>query len=84
MILRSLFADEPTGALNRSVAAEVMDVLGRVHEEGTAILMVTHDARVAAVCDRILYLLDGRIVGELINSDHSEQRVSQWLGRMGW
>lgn len=79
-----IFADEPTGALNQSAAAEVMEVLERVHEEGTAILMVTHDARVAAHCDRILYLLDGQIVGEFINSDHSEQRVSQWLGSMGW
>lgn len=60
-----LFADEPTGALNQSAAKEVMEELTKLNREGTAILMVTHDSKVAGCCERILYLLDGRIRGEL-------------------
>ena len=60
-----LFADEPTGALNQSAAKEVMEDLTKLNREGTAILMVTHDSKVAGCCERILYLLDGRICGEL-------------------
>lgn len=60
-----LFADEPTGALNQSAAKEVMEELMKLNREGTAILMVTHDGKVAGCCERILYLLDGRICGEL-------------------
>lgn len=60
-----LFADEPTGALNQSAAKEVMEELTKLNREGTAILMVTHDSKVAGCCERILYLLDGRIRREL-------------------
>lgn len=86
-----LFADEPTGALNKSAAAEVMAELVTLNQEGTAILMVTHDNKVASQCDRILYLLDGRICGELTlgkfsgeNQKQREDRVSRWLMEMGW
>lgn len=86
-----LFADEPTGALNKSAAAEVMAELVKLNQEGTAILMVTHDNKVASQCDRILYLLDGRICGELTlgkfsgeNQKQREDRVSRWLMEMGW
>ena len=58
-----LFADEPTGALNQSAAQEVMAEFTRLNQEGTTILMVTHDSKVAAKCGRILYLLDGCIQG---------------------
>ena len=53
---RLLFADEPTGALNRTSSNEVMDELVKLNREGTTIVMVTHDAKVAARCSRILYL----------------------------
>lgn len=84
-----LFADEPTGALNRSAAAEVMSELVRINREGTAVLVVTHDSKVAAECGRILYLLDGRINGELIlnqtaDAKRREDKVNQWLKEMGW
>ena len=51
-----LFADEPTGALNRTAANEVMDELVKLNKEGTTIMMVTHDSKVAAKCSRILYI----------------------------
>ena len=84
-----LFADEPTGALNQSAAQEVMAEFTRLNQEGTTILMVTHDAKVAARCGRILYLLDGAIKGEfspagIVGEKEREAAVSQWLGEMGW
>lgn len=85
------FTDEPTGALNKSAAAEVMEELVKLNREGMAILMVTHDSRVASSCDRILYLLDGHILGELKLGKHGdetekcrEERVNLWLMEMGW
>lgn len=86
-----LFADEPTGALNKSAAAEVMAEFVKLNREGTTILMVTHDSRVAGNCDRILYLLDGRICGELMlgkpepgMEKNREEKVNSWLMKMGW
>lgn len=84
-----LFADEPTGALNQSAAAEVMTQLVKLHREGMAVLVVTHDSRVAGQCDRILYLLDGRIRGELTLDQKAGERqresaVNNWLTGMGW
>lgn len=86
-----LLADEPTGALNKGAAAEVMMELTKLNREGTGILMVTHDSRIALSCDRILYLLDGRICGELTlgkqepgTERQREERVNRWLMEMGW
>lgn len=86
-----LFADEPTGALNQSAAQEVMQAFLKLNRTGTSILMVTHDSRVASRCERILYLLDGKIRGELylgkFKSEEErvrEQKVSDWLGKLGW
>ena len=63
----------------------------KLNQENTTILMVTHDSKVAARCDRILYLLDGRIQGELVmgkwSSDTAkdrERKISDWLTEMGW
>jgi energy-coupling factor transporter ATP-binding protein EcfA2 len=59
-----LLGDEPTGALDSTAAAEIMDILGELNAEGTTIMLVTHDAKVAARTDRVLYMVDGRIVGD--------------------
>lgn len=56
-----LLADEPTGALNRAAAEEVMKEFVRLNKEGMSILIVTHDSKVASVCSRVLYLEDGQI-----------------------
>jgi putative ABC transport system ATP-binding protein len=58
---RLLLADEPTGALDSAGAAEIVDLLRQLHREGQAILLVTHDAAVAAAADRTVLLRDGRI-----------------------
>lgn len=61
---RILLGDEPTGALDSTAAAEIMDILAELNAEGTTIMLVTHDARVAARTARVLYMVDGRIVGD--------------------
>ena len=60
-----LFCDEPTGALNSKTATEIMDVFGEINKGGTAIVMVTHDAKVASRSERIMFMVDGKIVQEL-------------------
>lgn len=59
-----IFGDEPTGALNSAAAAEIMDLLYDINRAGTTVLLVTHDVKVAARADRVLFMLDGRIVAE--------------------
>jgi putative ABC transport system ATP-binding protein len=59
-----LVADEPTGALDRTAAGQVLDLFGRAVANGTCLVCVTHDPMVAARADRVLYLLDGSLVAE--------------------
>jgi putative ABC transport system ATP-binding protein len=60
-----IFGDEPTGALNSTMGNEVLDLLTQLNENGQSIVMVTHDLKAAARATRLLYLSDGRIVGDL-------------------
>lgn len=87
-----LFADEPTGALNSKAAQEVMSELGRINREGTTIMIVTHDVKVAAQSDKVLYMVDGNIQGEHILGKYPpeqglrerEHSLTGWLMEMGW
>ncbi len=88
---KMIFADEPTGALNRASSDEVMEELSKLNSEGTTIMLVTHDVKVAAKCTRILYIVDGNIKGEynLGKYDRSklrdrERELNNWLMEMGW
>jgi putative ABC transport system ATP-binding protein len=58
-----LLADEPTGALDSAGGAEVLELFKRLHADGQTIMMVTHDAGVAAAADRIVRMRDGRLEG---------------------
>ena len=60
-----IFADEPTGALNRSASDEVMSILNSLNYDGTTMMIVTHDMKVAAKCSKVMYIVDGNIKGEL-------------------
>lgn len=61
-----VFADEPTGALDRATGDAVLDVLqGTARRLGQTLVLVTHDPRVAAAADSVLFLADGRFAGEL-------------------
>jgi putative ABC transport system ATP-binding protein len=62
-----LLADEPTGALDSEGGQEVIELLSRLHRGGQTIVLVTHDAGVAAAANRVVRMRDGRIVDE--NSD---------------
>ena len=87
-----IFADEPTGALNSKAAGDVMRELSAANREGTAIMMVTHSERVAAQSERVIYLVDGGIRGELTlgrmedasELSSREHRLREWLSDLGW
>ena len=94
-----LFADEPTGALNRKNTNDVLDLLTELNKEGQSIVMVTHDVKAALRGNRILYLDDGDIVGELELSSYGEKdkngeliqsykareaQVNAWLESLDW
>jgi putative ABC transport system ATP-binding protein len=59
-----LLADEPTGNLDTAASQEVVSLLRAQRERGQAILMVTHDARVASAADRVITMRDGRVADE--------------------
>jgi putative ABC transport system ATP-binding protein len=68
-----VFADEPTGNLDSKTGSEILELLRQsVAEMGQTIVMVTHEARAAAIADRVLYLADGQIVRELSGASQSE------------
>ena len=88
-----IFADEPTGSLNRSSSDEVMNELLSLNRDGTTVMCVTHDPKVAAKCSRVLYLVDGNIIGEkemghFGGADKElrdrERDLNNWLMEQGW
>lgn len=62
---RIIFGDEPTGALNSKSAEEIMNIFSEINADGTAVMLVTHDAKVAARTERIMFMRDGKIVSEM-------------------
>ena len=90
---RIIFADEPTGALNSKATTEVMEILNDINRSGTTILIVTHDAKVAAITERVLYMRDGGIISELRLEKFDkagqdlmarEKELSAWLQTKGF
>lgn len=90
-----LFGDEPTGALNSSTSKEVMDIINNINAEGTTVIIVTHDAKVASRADRVIFIMDGQIYDELklgkydASSDSKvkltrEKELSVWLDKQGF
>ena len=86
-----IFADEPTGALNKRNTGEVLDLLTELNKEGQSILMVTHDLRAAVRGTRLLYLEDGKILDELAmpifhpeDERTREAAVNDWLASFQW
>lgn len=85
-----IFGDEPTGALNSNAAQEIMDIFSEINSEGTAVMLVTHDPKIAARTERILFMEDGKIVSELrltkFNGENFEgrtERVAEEMLRIG-
>ncbi len=92
-----VFADEPTGALNRANSLEVLALLGELNEQGQTVLMVTHDVKSAIRGNRVLYFEDGNVRGELAlpawdasrAQDETyvrdrETQVTAWLASLSW
>jgi putative ABC transport system ATP-binding protein len=87
-----LFGDEPTGALNSKATNEVMDILADINSRGTTVMLVTHDTKVAAKTERVLFMADGVIKGEKSlgkyrQGGHMREResgLSSWLVQMGF
>ena len=85
------YPDEPTGALNKSATKEVMSAMSALNKEGTTILMVTHNSKLASRCNRVLYILDGQIKGEYRfeendqnNDKEREEKLACWLSDYDW
>jgi ABC-type lipoprotein export system ATPase subunit len=72
-----LLADEPTGNLDSASGESVLDILQQCHQQGQTILMVTHDPLAAARAQSVLFIHDGRIVGDLSGGD--AQAIAQRL-----
>ena len=88
-----LFGDEPNGALNSKAASEIMDLLTEINKSGTTIMLVTHDVKVAARTERVIFMLDGHIVAEkylgkpCANGTETKEReahLSSWLTELGF
>lgn len=85
-----LFADEPTGSLNKANTKEVLNLFTGLHEKGQPILLVTHDKEAALRGNRILYIEDGRVISELalleygMDDDNREKKLAAWLEGLGW
>lgn len=88
-----IFGDEPTGALNSSATKEVMNIINEINNEGTTIIIVTHDAKVASRSSRVIFLMDGNINEELLlgkyefdekNNFNREKKLSNWLEKQGF
>ena len=86
-----LFADEPTGSLNSASGRDVLDIFTGIYENGQSIVMVTHDIRTALRGTRVIYLRDGKVVGEHRMVKYGEDDLKQrrekltvFLDEMGW
>ncbi len=88
-----IFGDEPTGALDSNATEEIMSILAEINKKGTTIMIVTHDVKVAAKTERILFMVDGKIVAQKKMSkddperEHLKEReesIMKWLVENGF
>lgn len=88
-----IFGDEPTGALNSKSTVEIMSILADINRDGTTIMLVTHDSKVAARTERVLFMIDGKIVAEkrmgkydekCENIKDREETIMKWLVQNGF
>jgi putative ABC transport system ATP-binding protein len=74
-----LLCDEPTGALDSGTGVKVLEALERINAEtGTTTVVITHNADIASMAHRVLYLADGRIVREQVNATRKRAADLRW------
>lgn len=87
-----IFGDEPTGALDSKSTEEIMSILAEVNQKGTTVMLVTHDVKVAAKTERVLYMVDGNLVAQKkmrkYDARHDdvkerEESIMKWLVENG-
>jgi putative ABC transport system ATP-binding protein len=83
-----ILGDEPTGALDSKSTAEIMSILAEINKNGTTVMLVTHDVKVAAKTERILFMVDGNIVSQMKMRKYDaqqddikerEESIMKWL-----
>jgi putative ABC transport system ATP-binding protein len=88
-----IFGDEPTGSLNSSSANNIMEILLDINSEGKTIMLVTHDPKIAAMSEKVFFMIDGKIKGTFTLGKYKkepndikkrESKLSNWLLDMGW
>ena len=88
-----IFGDEPTGALDSKSTEEIMAILAEINKKGTTIMLVTHDVKVAAKTERILFMVDGNLVeqkkmqkydAQLDDIKEREESIMKWLVENGF
>ena len=76
-----MFADEPTGALDTRSGRAILELLrGTIDDGGRTLVMVTHDPSAAAWADRVVFMADGRLAGELVapTAEQVAERLTHW------
>jgi len=88
-----LFGDEPTGSLDSKSTEEIMSILAEINQTGTTVMLVTHDVKVAAKTERVLFMVDGNIVAQkkMLKYDarqhdikEREESLMKWLVEKGF
>jgi putative ABC transport system ATP-binding protein len=67
-----IMADEPTGALDSRTGIHVLEILKKLHNEGTTIILITHDNKIAGFADRLISISDGRITRDCLREEAGE------------
>jgi putative ABC transport system ATP-binding protein len=71
-----LLADEPTGELDATTGEEILSLFGRLNQDGTTVIVVTHDDRLAAQAGRVIHMVDGRVTSETFPQASQPPRIS--------
>ena len=78
-----IFGDEPTGALNSKTSLEIINLIKKINDKGSTIILVTHDPKVAMASKRVIFMKDGQISSDLkIDGLSDEERREKVMGKM--